>query len=624
MGRGEGLGLRQLAEGEHRAHAPVEVQGARDAARADGLVDLHRHPALLVPGAQAVEGEVHRGIRRALRLRQPFRQQVRGGLGEAGQIQVEPALDQGAQDPEGGAPQAVGVLLARRAQPAGEDADEGVEAVGEGHGAADGRGGDGVPRPARAVVLLDGDGDRLGLAVVEGVVAPHDALQLRELAHHLGDQVALGEPRRPPRERHVGADRLGDVGREPLQAQRLVVERAEPLLVDHAAELLEAALQGALAVLLPEEGRVREPRADDALVAPAHLVGVTALDVGHRHEAREQRARGVHHGEALLVLLHGRDHDLARQLQEALVEAPGERHRPFHQRRHLLEQRLAHHRAPAGGERRLLDLGPHRLAPAVQVGDHVPARGEQRLPVRRPRHREGVRVVEAVAAGLAPGLEAQHRARHHVLAVQHQHPVHGAHEGRLARAPAHALRHRQPVEGLLDEARQELGRRPPRLHPLPEQPLALVGAKPAEALDRHAHRAREALGRLRRAALGIEGGPHRRAAAAHRAVGLGRRHRLDEDGEPPRGGVAARRAPGDAGAVEARGERRGEGLGQPAQGLRRQLLGADLDQQVARLSHGRPPRGAAWGSRGARGSRGRPRPRRAPGRARAGCSAGAP
>ena len=52
-----------------------------------------------------------------------------------------------------------------------------------------------VAGEARLVVVFDGEGDVLGLAVVARVVAAHDALQLGELADHVGQQVGLGQQR---------------------------------------------------------------------------------------------------------------------------------------------------------------------------------------------------------------------------------------------------------------------------------------------------------------------------------------------------------------------------------------------------------------------------------------------
>ena len=52
-----------------------------------------------------------------------------------------------------------------------------------------------VAGEARLVVVFDGEGDVVGQAIVARVVATHDALQLGELAHHVGHEVGLGQAR---------------------------------------------------------------------------------------------------------------------------------------------------------------------------------------------------------------------------------------------------------------------------------------------------------------------------------------------------------------------------------------------------------------------------------------------
>ena len=54
-----------------------------------------------------------------------------------------------------------------------------------------GVGGKPVAGVARQILFLDGSGHRGRLAVLSGVVITHAPLQLRELAHHLGQQVGL-------------------------------------------------------------------------------------------------------------------------------------------------------------------------------------------------------------------------------------------------------------------------------------------------------------------------------------------------------------------------------------------------------------------------------------------------
>ena len=123
-----------------------------------------------------------------------------------------------------------------------------------------------------------------------------------------------------------------------------------------------------LAVLVPEEARIRQPRAQHALVA--------GDDAPRRHpraamfatSAKRGAARpsGVAQREIALVHPHGGAHHLRRQVHEGVVDAAEQRHRPFHQPRHLVQQAaVGHHLQPLGGGQRgdaVLDQ-PHRARP---------------------------------------------------------------------------------------------------------------------------------------------------------------------------------------------------------------------------------------------------------------------
>ena len=105
------------------------------------------------------------------------------------------------------------VLLAGRLQADGPDADQGFQLVGQRHGEAGVRRRQGVAGEARLVVLGGGQRHFLVLAVVAGVVGAHDALQLGELADHVGQQVGLGQLGAAFGQRHVVAEALGDARR---------------------------------------------------------------------------------------------------------------------------------------------------------------------------------------------------------------------------------------------------------------------------------------------------------------------------------------------------------------------------------------------------------------------------
>ena len=201
-------------------------------------------------------------------------------------------------------------------------------------------------------MLTDRDGHLHPFAVGTRVVAAHDALQLGKLAHHGGEQVALAQlaprgashraARRPRRRRRCRARRCARIlsPSEPSCAWKVT-----------ASSAATRAASGCAPVLLPEEGGIREPRPHDALVARAHHCGVAALDVADRDEPRHQPPGAVLDREVALVILERRDQHFARQRQEARLERPGDRHRPFDQRGDFLEQRLLDDRPAVQAQR---------------------------------------------------------------------------------------------------------------------------------------------------------------------------------------------------------------------------------------------------------------------------------
>ena len=112
------------------------------------------------------------------------------------------------------APQRIRILLARRLQADAPDADQRLGAVGDQQRFADEV--DRLVAVAAPVHVLAADrgGDLGGLAVVRGVVAAHDPLQLGELADHVGEQVGLGEQRGAVGERGRCADARRDPRRD--------------------------------------------------------------------------------------------------------------------------------------------------------------------------------------------------------------------------------------------------------------------------------------------------------------------------------------------------------------------------------------------------------------------------
>ena len=242
----------------------------------------------------------------------------------------------------------------------GEQAGQRLQLVGQRDDHADVAARQRVAGEARLVVVFDGVGDVVAEPVVQRVVAAHDALQLGELADHVGQQVGLGQLRglrRPARASasppSCGADRLGD-GAHALDALAL---RAQLVVVDHLRQAGDARCQRLLAVLVEEELGVGQARAHHALVAADHRARVLRADVADHQEAVGQLALRVEQRKVLLVGLHREDQAFLRHFEELRLELADQHVRALDQRRDFVEQRLvvdrpARRRRPARRPRR--------------------------------------------------------------------------------------------------------------------------------------------------------------------------------------------------------------------------------------------------------------------------------
>jgi hypothetical protein len=157
-------------------------------------------------------------------------------------------------------------------------------------------------------------------AVVARVVAAHDALQLGELADHVGQQVGLGQARgdigvvRQLVAAQLRADHLGD-GAHALDALAL---RAQLVVVHDLGQAGDARLQRLLAVLVEEELGIGQARAHHALVAADDRAGVLRADVADHQELVGELALRVQQREVLLVGLHREDQAFLRHREEFL------------------------------------------------------------------------------------------------------------------------------------------------------------------------------------------------------------------------------------------------------------------------------------------------------------------
>ena len=241
-------------------------------------------------------------------------------------VRAPVARDRDRDDAERGAAEAVGILRAGGRDSQEEEAGERVESVREREDRARGLARRVVRGRGRAVLVVDGLPDRVGMALAARVDPAHDPLQIRELLDQLRRQVRLRQQARGAhrldevRAPDADRDRLGEV----LDARRLRAIAAEPVLERQLLELRQARLEAVPHVVVEEEPRVGEPRVQHPLAALGDEALAVVGVVHDRDEVRQQARRAAHRQE-LLVRAHRRDRDLLGELQKLRrVRAPHE------------------------------------------------------------------------------------------------------------------------------------------------------------------------------------------------------------------------------------------------------------------------------------------------------------
>ena len=240
--------------------------------------------------------------------------------------------------------------------------DQGFQLVRQCHSDAHRIAGQFITRKTRTVMVANGMGHGVVQPVVLGVVGAHDALQLGELAHHVGEQIGLGQTRS-----QLGL--CGQLGTTELLPDRLgngagtrhaLALRAQLVVVHHFGQAFNARLQRFFAVLVEKEFGIGQARAHHPLVALNHGRRVIGADVAHHQKLMGQLACGIEQREVFLVGLHGQNQTLLRHLKELFFKFANQYIRTFHQSRDFIKQRLVfdgvHAATHFGGSRLKLTL----------------------------------------------------------------------------------------------------------------------------------------------------------------------------------------------------------------------------------------------------------------------------
>src|SRR5437763_1277893 len=112
------------------------------------------------------------------------------------QTRAKAVVEHYSYHPERGASKRIGVLRARRLFVDTPKARQHIDLVGKGDRDRHRISRREIIRAERLVVIFDCARDGFVLALREGVVLPHQSLQLGEFADHSADEIGLGEPRR--------------------------------------------------------------------------------------------------------------------------------------------------------------------------------------------------------------------------------------------------------------------------------------------------------------------------------------------------------------------------------------------------------------------------------------------
>ena len=149
------------------------------------------------------------------------------------------------------------------------------------------------------------------------------------------------------------------------------------------------------------------------------------------------------------MILHTGNQCLGRYLQEAFVEAAADGDRPFHQCIHLIKQSRVNVCMAAQCGAGLADLCLNRCAPLCHIGNHLAGLLQCFRVGFRVANSDVVRMVKAVSTAVAIAVDAENAGLYRRVAEQQHNPVNRAYKFDIRTAPAHALRHGQRFQGLL-------------------------------------------------------------------------------------------------------------------------------------------------------------------------------
>ena len=277
-------------------------------------------------------------------------------------------------------------------------------------------------------------------------------------------------------------------------------------------QLVEPDLEVDLAVRLPEEAGVFEPRLEHALPPLLDQGHVLGLQVQGGQEVRQQLAVRPLHAEALLVRLHGGQQDLARQLQIQGSDIADDRLGILHQVGDLVEQAIHPDDLAAQFLGQPVALGHDGLLALFRIDDDLAVLLDHGEIFPGGRHGERSRPHDPVAPRLPAGGHVLHGELHHVRVQQGEQPADGTPEGEIIAAPMHFLGKGEGFDRLEADRGQDVSRLSAAHDLVGRQVFALVRSQGVQGVLGHSlglGKARARLGQVAVLVIGDAGSEDR-------------------------------------------------------------------------------------------------------------------
>ena len=205
-------------------------------------------------------------------------------------------------------------------------------------------------------MLFDCSSDRFLFAVMNCVVAAHDALQIRKFTNHIGDQVGFAQLRCSLTVVGIFAKKFGEMSGKFDQSIRFVPQASQFVMECHALEISDSGFKCSSTVFIPEKARVRKAGLQHAFISLTDPGRLFAANVAYCDELGQQLPPVIDKVKIFLMIAHGTDQYFRGDLQKRWFKTAQQCVGFFHQAGHYLQQSSIDYRHSAGSLSQALNL----------------------------------------------------------------------------------------------------------------------------------------------------------------------------------------------------------------------------------------------------------------------------